>query len=56
MRDDQPAKPGVYRVVLNADGVEHTRIVRIEPDPRTGTRGSTVNKAEELRRLMNERP
>jgi photosystem II stability/assembly factor-like uncharacterized protein len=52
----QPAMPGVYRVVLNADGVEHTRIVRIEPDPHTGTPGSTLNKAEELRRLMNERP
>ena len=43
----QPAKPGIYRVVLNVNGVEHARIVRIEPDPRTGTVGSTVIKAEE---------
>ena len=29
----QPVKPGIYRVLLTADGVEHTRVVTIESDP-----------------------
>ena len=52
----QPVKPGVYRVVLTADGVEFARNVTVEADPRTRTAGSAVNEAEELRKLMKERP
>jgi photosystem II stability/assembly factor-like uncharacterized protein len=43
----QPVKPGVYRLVLNVDGVEHARILNVEPDPRTGMPGSAVNEMEE---------
>jgi hypothetical protein len=50
------AKPGVYRVVLNADGVEHARLITVEPDPRTKVPGSTTNEAEELRKLLKEQP
>jgi len=53
---EQPVKPGTYRVVLDADGVEHTRLVTVEPDPRTRSPGSAVNEAEELRKLLKERP
>ncbi len=52
----QPVKPGVYRVLLTADGVEHARLLTVEADPRTRTPGSAVNEAEELRKLMKERP
>src|SRR5205807_2426516 len=48
----QPVKPGNYRVMLNADGVEHARILTVEADPRSGKAGSTVNEVEELRKLM----
>jgi hypothetical protein len=49
-------KPGTYRVVLDADGVESTRTLTIEADPRTGVAGVLVNEGEELRRLLRERP
>jgi photosystem II stability/assembly factor-like uncharacterized protein len=52
----QPAKPGQYRVVLDADGEVTSRLMTIEPDPRTRTPGILLNEAEELRRLMRERP
>ena len=52
----QPVKPGTYRVALDADGAEHARILTIEPDPRTRTAGTTVNEAEELRRLLKQQP
>jgi hypothetical protein len=49
-------KPGTNRIMLNADGMEHTRIVTVEPDPRTRVPGTTVHEAEELRKLMKLRP
>jgi hypothetical protein len=52
----QPVKPGIYRVVLSADGVDHARPLTVEADPRIGTPGSTVDPAEELRKLLKERP
>ena len=52
----QAVKPGVYRVVLSADGVDHPRLVTIEPDPRTKLPGGVLNELEELRKLMKERP
>ena len=52
----QPVKPGTYRVLLNADGVEHVRTLTVEADPRSGKAGSSVNETEELRKLMKERP
>jgi photosystem II stability/assembly factor-like uncharacterized protein len=51
-----PVKPGTYRVVLAVDGVERTRLLAIEPDPRTRTAGSAVNEAEELRQLLRQQP
>jgi photosystem II stability/assembly factor-like uncharacterized protein len=53
---ERPVKPGVYRVVLNADGDERSRLLSVEPDPRSGTPGSTVNELEELRKLLKEQP
>jgi photosystem II stability/assembly factor-like uncharacterized protein len=50
------AKPGVYRVVLNADGVEHAKLITIEPDPRTKIPGSSTDETEELRKLLKEQP
>jgi hypothetical protein len=52
----QPVVPAVYRVVLEIDGVPHARSITIEADPRTRTPGSLTNEAEELRRLLRERP
>ncbi|MBI2808309.1 MAG: PDZ domain-containing protein [Planctomycetes bacterium] len=52
----QPVKPGVYRVVLGVDGTESESTLTIEADPRTRKAGSAVNEAEELRKLMKERP
>jgi hypothetical protein len=53
---EQPVKPGTYRVVLDADGVEHARFLTVEADPRTRSPGSAVNEAEELRKLLKEQP
>ncbi len=53
---DQPVRPGAYRVVLSVDGVEQARTLTVEADPRSGRPGSAVNEAEELRKLMKERP
>jgi S1-C subfamily serine protease len=50
------AKPGVYRVVLSADGAEHARLITVEPDPRTKIAGATENEAEEIRKLLKEQP
>jgi photosystem II stability/assembly factor-like uncharacterized protein len=52
----QGVKPGTYRLVLDADGVEQISVVTVEPDPRTGTPGSAANDAEELRRWLKQRP
>lgn len=52
----QPVKPGMYRLVLDADGTEFTRVLVVEPDPRTKTAGSLVNEAEELRQLLRQQP
>jgi hypothetical protein len=41
---------------LTVDGVEQARLLTVESDPRLGRPGSGVNEAEELRRLMKERP
>jgi photosystem II stability/assembly factor-like uncharacterized protein len=49
-------KPGVYRVMLVADGVEFARNLTVEADPRTRTAGTVTNEAEELRKLLKERP
>jgi photosystem II stability/assembly factor-like uncharacterized protein len=50
------AKPGTYRLVLDADGVQFVRALTVEADPRTQTAGSTVDEAEELRRLLRRQP
>jgi photosystem II stability/assembly factor-like uncharacterized protein len=52
----QPVKPGTYRLVLDADGVEQMTVLTIEPDPRTGTGDESGNEAEELRRWLRRRP
>jgi hypothetical protein len=52
----QPVKPATYRLVLDADGVAFTRIVTVEPDPRTQKPGTMLNEAEELRRLLRAQP
>ncbi len=52
----QPVKPGVYVVTLDADGSTFTRPLTVEPDPRTHTPGTAANEAEELRRLLRDRP
>ncbi len=52
----QPVKPGTYRVVLNVDGAEYVRTVTVEADPRSGRPGGAADEAEELRKLMKERP
>jgi photosystem II stability/assembly factor-like uncharacterized protein len=52
----KPVLPGAYRVVLAVDGVEHSRIIGVEADPRSGAAGSLQNEAEELRRLLRDRP
>lgn len=52
----QPVKPGVYRVQHTVDGVTHSRLLTVEADPRLGRPGSTINEAEELRKLLKERP
>jgi photosystem II stability/assembly factor-like uncharacterized protein len=52
----QPVKPGMYLVTLDADGATVTRPLTIEPDPRSRTAGSAANEAEELRRLLRQQP
>lgn len=52
---EQPARPGVYRVVLSADGEERERTLTIEADPRLRVPGSGVNELEELRKWLKER-
>src|SRR5581483_5095506 len=47
-----PVKPATYRVVLDADGAQSTRLLTIEPDPRTRTPGALTDEANELRRLL----
>jgi hypothetical protein len=54
--DGQPVKPGTYRVVLDADGSEVSRLLTIEPDPRSQKAGVAVDEAEELRRLLRDGP
>ena len=52
------AGSGKYRVVLNVDGVESSRIVTIEADPRTPDIDRPFDEAEEdraLRRLLQGR-
>ncbi len=48
--------PGTYRVVLSVDGTEITRVLTVEPDPRTRTPGGLTNEADELRRLLKNNP
>jgi photosystem II stability/assembly factor-like uncharacterized protein len=52
----QPANPGTYRIVLDADGAAFSRIVNIEPDPRTQKPGTIADEGEELRRLLRDQP
>jgi photosystem II stability/assembly factor-like uncharacterized protein len=52
----QSARPGTYRLVLDADDVQFTRALTIEADPRTQTAGTVVNEAEELRRWLSKLP
>jgi hypothetical protein len=52
------AGAGKYRVVLEVDGVEQSRIITVEGDPRLPELGRIVDEAEEeleLRRLMKQR-
>jgi photosystem II stability/assembly factor-like uncharacterized protein len=53
----QMAKPGAYRVVLELNDFEVSRsTLTIEADPRSRVPGSSADEAEELRKLMKERP
>jgi len=52
---EQPVRPGVYRVVLAADGEEMARTLTVEPDPRTRPAGGAANEADAARKGMNER-
>jgi hypothetical protein len=52
----QAAKPGTYRVVLSVDGTDITRLLVVEPDPRTRTPGTVTDEAEELRQLLKTNP
>src|SRR5262249_11396322 len=52
----QAVKPGTYVVVLEADGVTSARPLTVEADPRTQRAGSASDEAEELRRLLRQRP
>jgi len=52
----QVVKPGTYRLVLDADGVEQGHALTIEPDLRTRSAGRPENEAEEIRRLFRRQP
>ncbi len=52
----QPVKPATYRVVLDADGAQASRLLLVEPDPRTRVVGGVADEAEEIRRLLKEQP
>jgi hypothetical protein len=48
--------PQTYRIVLEVDGTPYARTITVEPDPRSGRLGVAADEAEELRKMMKERP